>query len=103
MTSLFSAASYTGSNQSHSQMIDLLRSAVDLEEKLMNSIENLNKLSSSPSSNPSHGTETAETAVSAQTSQRSNASGAAKTVAGLEALSFAFVSSRVKNGSNALL
>ena len=81
MTSLFFAASCTDSNQSHSQMLDLLRSAIDLEEKLMSSTENLNKLSSSPSSNPSHGTETAETAGSAETAQESNASGEA---AGLE-------------------
>ena len=81
MTSLFFAASCTDSNQSHSQMLDLLRSAIDLEEKLMSSTENLNKLSSSPSSNPSHGTETAETAGSAETAQERNASGEA---AGLE-------------------
>ena len=69
-------------------MLDLLRSACDLEEKLMISIENLNKLSSSPRSNPSHGAETAETAGSAENAQENNASGAAKTEAGLEPQSF---------------
>ena len=83
-------------------MMDLLRSAIDLEEKLMDSMENLNKLSSSPSSKPSHESETTETAGSAQAAQESNAPGAAKTEAGLAALSFPFVSSRVKNVSNAL-
>ena len=63
-------------------MLNLLRSASDLEEKLMNSIANLSNLSSSPSANPSHGTETAETAGSAETAQESNASRAAKTEAG---------------------
>ena len=83
-------------------MLDLLRSAIDLEEKLMSSIENLNKLSSSPSSNPSHGTETAETAGSAETAQESNTSGAAKTEAGLEPQFFPFLSCIAKNVSNVL-